>query len=224
MPSGTIKKFLFACILILCGQTVGLSQDFGNIDESAKKFEAVYENLKTKPKWLFTKDICPLELIPKQKADSKYSYTKCAIDSEKCLQRCRENNGTACYWLAVQIQEKKEILQDYSEALFLRACKFGVPSGCTNRAAAIFRVKTDDPTSVKCAVDTFEKTCEFDDPWGCTMFGLALFQGISREPDFEKALQVLSKSCKYGDEDPACQRAREIIEKIKKSERNKQKG
>lgn len=108
-------------------------------------------------------------------------------------------------------------MQNYSEALFLRACKLGIVSGCTNRAAAMINLKADDEKAVKCAVDTFEKTCEQDDPWGCTMFAYALVAGQGGRPkDLDKALQVLSKSCKYGIGDDACQAANKLAEEIKK--------
>ena len=214
-----IKSLFFVICLVSSGQLFAQTTTKTkkvNISESI--FEGVYKSLTEKPKWLFTDDVCPFDLIPNFEKEVKYLSKGCAENANICLKNCKNNDGNACYSLALLVQEKKGLMQNYSEVLFLRSCKLGIVSGCTNRAAAILNLTPEDERSVKCAANTFEKTCEKDDPWGCTMFGMMLYQGQGRPKDNEKALIVLSKSCKYGDEDEACQTAKKLIEEIKSAQ------
>ena len=93
----------------------------------------------------------------------------------------------------------------YSEALFLKACSLGSVSACTNRAAGIQKIEGDK--GLDCALRTYEKACELEDPWACTMLGFHLADGKGVEKDLQGALQVIQKSCLYGDQDPACRNA-----------------
>jgi len=216
-------------ILLLFIFLMTAGQVFAQFDEQFKKFNAktkfenVFKTLTEKPKWLFSEDVCPFNVIPGFETNVEYLSEGCANDAQVCLDKCKENDGNACYSLALLVQDKKWLESDYSEALFLRACKLGVVSGCTNRAAFILNFKADDEKAVICAGNTFEKTCEKKDPWGCTMFARVLQYGLGRPKNSEKALQVMSQSCKYGDEHEACKAAKSLIEEIKKSQPKKQK-
>lgn len=214
-----MKVLLFIIVLVNTVTVFGQSVHQNKEEEiSNLNFEKTYKLLIEKPSWLFSEEeVCPFEIFPKVIDESPFIPTRCDKDAMVCLEDCKKNDGRACYTLALMIQKKKTPFQNYSEALFLRSCKLGVISGCTNRAAAIINDKSDDEKAVKCAVNTFEKTCENDDPWGCTMFGFVLHRGIGRPKDDEKALKALSKSCKFGDADEACRMAKELIEIIKKS-------
>ncbi len=216
-----IKTLLIICVLAVGGIVFGQSVTQNRKEENSNlHFEKVYKTLTEKPTWLFSEDFCPFDIFPKKIDESVYIADKCDKDATVCLENCKKNDGMACYTLAVMIQIKKTPNQDYSEALFLRACKLGVISGCTNRAARILNDKSDDEKAVECAVDTFEKTCENNDPWGCTMLGFAFYSGQGRPQDFEKALKILPKACnKYGEEDEACQTARQFIEEINKTKK-----
>lgn len=185
--------------------------------------QKVVENLKSQPAWLFPADECPADLMPDVEKEIEYFSEACANDPLKCLNKCEKNDANACYSLALLLQDYQGIEQQYSEPLFLRACKLGIISGCTNRAAAKFRLEANNSESVKCAVNTFEKTCDKDDPWGCTMYGLVLAHGQGREQNFELAIKALDKSCKYGDDDPACQEAKRLKEDIEKAKKQTQK-
>jgi TPR repeat protein len=219
-----LRLFSVVLCLLVSGQIFAQTATLGKVEPTTPEFESVYKSLLEKPKWLFTEDICPLEIFPKAVDENFYPFEACAKYADVCLDKCKSNDGAACYSLAVSIQGIKGPMQDSPEFLFLRACRLGVMSGCTNRAAGIFARREADEKSVTCAVNTFEKTCEKNDPWGCTMFGFMLYQGKGRAKDSEKALQVLSKSCKkYGDEDEACQRAKDLIEEIKQSKSEKPK-
>lgn len=199
-------------------------QVFAQFDEQFRKFkakskfESVYKTLTEKPFWLFSGDVCPFNIIPESETKVEYLSEGCADDPQVCLDKCKENDGNACYSLALLVQEKKWLEMEYYDTLFLRACKLGVVSGCTNRAASILNLKADDEKAVICAGNTFEKTCEKKDPWGCTMFARILYYGLGRPKDSEKALQVMAESCKYGEEDEACKAAQELTREIKKSQ------
>lgn len=214
-----LKLVLIMCFLVVGGNVFAQStRKVTKKLDSNSIFEKVYKSLVEKPKWLSTDDVCPFDLIPSFETDVKYLSEGCSENAEICLNKCKNNDGNACYSLALLIQIKKGLMQNESEFLFSRSCKLGVISGCTNRAAAIINLKADDEKWVKCAVNTFEKTCEKDDPWGCTMFGFAIYEGKSRQKDSEKALKVLAKSCKNGEEDEACKSAKRLIEEIKSAQ------
>jgi TPR repeat protein len=211
---------LFFIVLLAIGGQVFAQNDSPNKNQnvSETKFEKIFKILTEKPKWLFDDlEICPLENFPKKAVRLKYLTKPCAENAEHCFNKCQENEGNACYSLALLIQEKKGLEQEYSEPLFLRSCRLGIISGCTNRAAFIFNTARGDEKSLRCAAGTFEKACEMNDPWGCTMFGTVLNLGTGVPKDSEKALRVLSKSCKNGNGDEACKAAGELIEKIKES-------
>ncbi|MBO0755581.1 MAG: sel1 repeat family protein, partial [Bradyrhizobiaceae bacterium] len=96
-----------------------------------------------------------------------------------------------------------------SEALFLKACGLGIVSGCTNRAAGM-----EDSGHSSCITQTFQRACDYNDPWACTMFGFHLSRGIGVAQDRERARQVLSKSCRFGETDQACSYARRLLKEI----------
>jgi TPR repeat protein len=185
--------------------------------------EEVIKVIQSKPDWLNENDICPKDVIPLIEKPVTYLDEGCENNAQKCLEQCKNEDANACYSLALLIQKRIDLKKEEANPLFLRACKFGIISGCTNIAAARFNIDDTDSETVKCSIDTFEKTCERDEPWGCTMFGMVLTHGTGRPQDLDKALKVLSKSCKYGDEDEACKSAKSIEQQItdfKKSKKN----
>jgi TPR repeat protein len=93
-------------------------------------------------------------------------------------------------------------------SLFLRACRLGDSSACTNAAAG--RKSMDE-----CSVRTFERTCEqTGDAWGCAMLGLALAKGEGIARDVERARTVLRKACEKAQDDPACAAATRLLGQI----------
>ena len=68
-------------------------------------------------------------------------------------------------------------------------------------------LETDQPTAPVCYIPAFKVACAADDPWGCTMLAYEIFEGTHIEQDYERALDVMSKSCKFGEDDPACSHA-----------------
>ncbi len=109
----------------------------------------------------------------------------------------------ACYGAAVyhEAQQQREL----ADALFLRACKLGVPSGCTNRAASLLAMNPQPlPATLRCASATFEKSCAAHDPWGCTMFATMLVRGKVTTQELLRARTIFEDSCINGETDPAC--------------------
>ena len=158
------------------------------------------------PNWLPSLETCPADVLPQRIADFENFADRCAETPDACATRCSEADATACYSLALAVQEVDS--GPVSERLFLRACELGVVSGCTNRAAGMIE------EDFQCSLATFEFTCEQSDPWGCTMLGLFLATGRGVAQDVERARAVLAKSCPYGDEDEACSYAKQILKTL----------
>jgi TPR repeat protein len=220
-----MKAFFLILIVLLSGCAAW--QTKLTPEQLKEKTQKVIENIENKPGWLFPADACPAEIMPAVEKKIEYLSAGCAGNPEKCLEKCRAEDANACYALALFLQEKNGAEDKNTEPLFLRACKLGIVSGCTNRAAAIFNSETEDAAALKCAADTFEKTCSRDDAWGCTMYGAALALGSGREQNSEEALRFLAKACQNSSvENPACKNAKEMestILKSKKVETNKPK-
>lgn len=66
-----------------------------------------------------------------------------------------------------------------------------------------------------CTTRTFELACERQDPWACVMLSRALIDGRGTARDLDRAAAVLSAACRYGDDDPACQTAKDTEELIR---------
>ena len=72
----------------------------------------------------------------------------------------------------------------------------------------------DSGRGAACAIQTYEKACDRDDPWACTMIGLHLIRGLGVAKDLKRAAQALSKSCRYGETDQACEYAIKLMKEI----------
>jgi hypothetical protein len=139
---------------------------------------------------LFPADDCPVDVAPERVELVKYLSEGCAPDIRTCMKACKGGDANACYAAALRTQELKKS-PARSEALFLRACRLGIVSGCTNRAAGIL-LEPESPVRARCAARTFERMCR----------------------DVDRALRVLPTACLANEKDPACTAARELIEKI----------
>jgi TPR repeat protein len=176
--------------------------------------ESALGTLSRRPDWLFPLAGCPADQFPGAEKAIADLGNACAADLQSCLDRCRSGEAAACYWGALRTQDLK-VSVDYAEALFMRACRLGVPSGCTNRAAGIVMdVAETDPTW-KCANRTFEVMCGQNDPWACTLWGYCLMRGLAVTRDLARAREVLPKSCRLGKDDSACAAARELLEEAR---------
>jgi len=160
-----------------------------------------------RPDWLPDLDRCPADVVPPRAAKLEYDKERCAAALDQCLRNCRGGLAGDCYASALILQEVRK--NPVSEALFLKACSLGIVSGCTNRAASM-----DGGHDDRCAIRTYEMGCDRDDPWACTMLGFHVVRGIGVTQDPERARQVLSKSCRFGETDPACGYAKGLLREI----------
>jgi len=176
---------------------------------------AIVEKLEHDSDLFFLKSECPGDVMPGTENVVHHLAEDCDRNPADCLKHCVAENGSACYGLALWLQPQEEIEKKYPEALFSRACKLGIISGCTNRAAGMLALGTNNTSTLECIARTFKKTCAKEDPWGCTMYGVVLSQGIGLTQDLKKAAEVLPKACnKHGPSDPACQQAQKLREQI----------
>lgn len=157
-----------------------------------------------RPSWLPGLDRCPADVMPAREVTSDYSLERCTVALEPCLSSCRAGNANDCYASAQVLQKVRN--NPISDALFLKACELGIMSGCTNRAAGM-----DSGKGGSCAIRTYERACDHNDPWACTMMGMHLVRGIGIAKDHERAKQVLSRSCRYGEGDEACGLAKRLM-------------
>jgi hypothetical protein len=182
---------------------------------------ASLKELEARPDWLFVASECPAELVSARPQPFRDLADGCAADPRAFLARCRAGSGPECFALAEFVQESEdERAEEYADALFLRACKLGIDSGCTNVAARLTsRVGREDMPSAsedRCAARTFDKVCQRGDPWACTLLGLHLAIGRGIEQDLERALAVLPGGCRLGEGDEACTKARELMRAIER--------
>jgi TPR repeat protein len=186
--------------------------------ESSTSMKKVALRVEENANWMASAKNCPASEIPQQEKVNYLRPKSCTANPELCLSQCESGKGDFCYILAYDMQQSKSSIQA-SEALYQRACKLGVMSGCTNRAAGMFVEKANDEASKQCAAKTYSTVCSFDDPWACTMYAFHLIRGIGVKKDLDLALEVLKKSCKYGDEDPACSGAKGLRQEIMNAKR-----
>lgn len=164
-------------------------------------------------RWMAALSQCPVDVMTWRRPVRVGRNICASIGEQSCLRKCQSGSANECYWLGQSIQGKVD--ESVSDALFQRSCSLGIASGCTNRAAGIFKHAMDDQSVLACTHRTFERTCILEDPWGCTMQALQLSRGMGVEENDDEALRVLKGSCLNGDDDPACQAGEEIRQGIK---------
>lgn len=220
-----IKMRLFLLSLIVftasCGQTK--SPPVSNEEKQKRVAEAQTQEVLTalgaKPAWLFTGDACPADVMPEAETEIAYMGEGCADDPDECLRKCEAEDGTACYALALLLEEKHGLGKPEILPLYLRACRFGIASGCTNYAASKTNFEKMDEATTACTLNSFERTCARDDAWGCNMYGQFLALGLGREKDEAKALETFQKVCNItGADSEACVEARELEDLIRRGQ------
>ena len=169
--------------------------------------------LAERPSWLFPADGCPADVMPERNHWEEFSSAYC-VDRDLCLDECELGRVQSCYALAHALEEEGADPVPV-QALFLRACSLGVPSGCTNRAAGIMKNTARTAQDERCARASFEKTCVAGDPWGCAMFGALLGHGVGGERDVERSLGMLERGCRLGPGGDACNYARRAEREIR---------
>jgi TPR repeat protein len=165
------------------------------------------------PDWLYPIAECPVDAFPTTQVRLAFPREACISNLLTCVQRCQEGEPSACY-AAAQRTEDLKAEPEAAQALFLRACRLGIASGCTNRAAGLVFQKLDRADVWSCANRTFKAMCDRADPWACTMWGSSLARGRGTRQDLDQALRVLPKGCALGETDEACIYARRTIREI----------
>lgn len=190
-----VAIWMVVTVLPVCGQE----------DASTKESVVVARDVVARGDWLADAERCPTAVMPKRQFLDYLRDNRCQLSQgPECLARCSAGEPAACYWLGQRL-EVAGVDSRASRALYQRSCKLGIVSGCTNSAAAMSLNEADSSPIQTCAFETFARGCEFDDPWACSMHALHLVRGLGVRPDTVMALKSLSKACKYGSKDEACQ-------------------
>jgi len=118
---------------------------------------------------------------------------------------CETASGTACYDVALRLQEGKGVTQNFAEAAeyLERACAFDHIEACMGAGIAHFRgegVERNADTAIK----FFEEACEQGAPRGCYNVG-AFFHNEFVPADPEKEKLFFDKACELGMQE-ACDR------------------
>jgi len=178
---------------------------------------AALEKLRARPAWLFPATDCPADVMPGYDRDSGYVVGRCEGDLAGCAERCAADDGPDCYALALVLESRETETQSDEpvfEALYLRACRLGLATGCTNRAAGLTYRDPVTAASDACAARTFGETCSRDDAWGCTMYGFHLMSGRGVPKDLEQAARMFEKACGYDETFVACTKAKRLLKQI----------
>ena len=203
MPHRKIRPLLAALVIIsAAGLSAPTPLDAADNNDAIGKMEGTW------PDWLPRAEQCPADSMPANAGAPAFSIEGCSAAAEQCLDRCRAGNASDCYAAALVVQRMIKT-GPLSDALFLRACKLGVASGCTNVAASM-----EDSGDYACPNRTYELACGRDDPWACTMMGFHLIKGIGVEKNNARARRFLAKSCRFGDTDEACANAKAFLKEI----------
>lgn len=182
---------------------------------AASSRDQALEHLKAREAWLFRAQGCPADLIPPALPGFSFSSTACRGGRlADCLRECQRGAASFCFMSALEIQQA-QLDSGAVQALFLRSCRLGYASGCTNAAAG--RLEGAHPMD-ECSLRTFQQICErAGDPWACTMYGSALEGGEATPRDPARARAVLAKACQVDETDPACRAARAILSRLEAS-------
>jgi hypothetical protein len=219
------KRFVILALLSVFFSSVVVQSVFSQADSSKIEMLEVIDLISQKPFWLQTFDSCPSEVVQDKETKVDYLEDGCEKSPKGCFEKCKNGDGNSCYALALLIQVKTDYRNESANPLFFRACKLGIMSGCTNRAAFDVDLAFTDPKKATCIADTFEKSCRFNDSWGCTMFGFLLMKGVGREKNLEESVKYFDKACvKFGLKHVACVRAMELKKLIQSSKKKSKKN
>jgi TPR repeat protein len=175
------------------------------------------EILRARPPWLFPADACPADVMPAAETRLYYYPETCKADLAACAVDCQTNDANACFALALAVQALKRD-DPVSEALFLRACRLGLPTACTNRAAGMAHLAPESAAANACAARTFAATCKRNDPWGCTMYGFHLMRGVGVKKDLGMAAHMFRRACRIDAAFEACLKGKPLLKQIEDAE------
>lgn len=167
------------------------------------------------PSWLTTPSGCPTEVMPERFLEPGFNLRDCTGNNiDQCLAMCKDSIASACYGAALVLQaENPTGDKKLSTPLFARACQLGDASGCTNWGSAL---DATDPNNQDCLRETYRATCERgQDPWGCTMYSYMIASQATVDATLVTINSYVGTSCRYGEDDPACQTMRDLLKQSK---------
>lgn len=172
------------------------AQSLQEMDADVKRFDL---------SWLDPIESCPSDLIDRSSKEISPDYESCEQGLSECVEQCRRGDEEKCFSAAAT----HELLENdaRAHALYARACKLGVDSGCTNFAARLrYREQGDE----LCISNTFLKMCNRNEAWGCAMSSVVVWQGEGLEIDAAQATAYVNKTCEIDPDSDACDLAKEI--------------
>lgn len=209
----THKHLVIMCFFIVTAPFAApaFAQASDQID--ALKFSEELEQ--ERPEWLYEElESCPANKQGHKTYSQGYIDGLCIDQMAACKADCKKGDAIACYSLAVGIQSLERSDPHSHQALFTRACRLGHASGCTNMGAGMDGIEPDEDIAAACYIPAYKSACGAKDPWGCTMLAFELFKGEHITKNYDRALEVMSQSCQFGEEDPACSAALQLEEQI----------
>lgn len=175
----------------------------------------VAEQVQAQRAWVADAATCPAQAFPQRPVVPAAVDCGSGSQAGACFSRCNSGDASACHQLGQALQKDHGAA---AELLHQRACRLGIVSGCTNRAAGLLREKPEDEAAAACAARTLTLGCAADDPWACALHGLNLALGQGVAQDQPKALEMLRKACRKGLADEACVAANRIKDAVLSNE------
>lgn len=171
------------------------------------------------PKWLERPEGCPADLMPAKFEGHDFSLEECQGDKiQGCLRQCEFFDAASCYSAAIILESPELAVDQVSPALFARACQYGSASACTNWTAGLVMAESQAAGGRKysdCQERSFEISCtRGQDPWGCAMLAHALAEKGPLEGDLPRIEAAAKVACRLGEEDPACQTGKGVLQSI----------
>ena len=132
-------------------------------------------------------------------------------EADGCRAHCLRGHPESCWRIGLAIEDRALAADPdaptpaAASAFFLRACHYGLGSGCTNWAAGRLHSLEDVPRGeaqshpgLACVARVMSHACELEDDWGCAMLERMRLegQGLPRSP--EAAHQALQARCDEG--------------------------
>lgn len=121
--------------------------------------------------------------------------------ADECRAHCLRGHPESC-WIIARALERRDLYAE-SDELYLRACQYGLASGCTNWAAGRITDERDrepppdleNDSTLVCLARVFEHACALADDWGCAMLEQMRMEGEGMKRDTAAARATLEARC-----------------------------
>jgi hypothetical protein len=133
-------------------------------------------------------------------------------DARRSGRRLRENAARRPSDEAPSQGQAHDLDEAVVSALFVRACRLGNASACTNAAAGRAKaLEALDPCSIRPVRRVWDLGA---DPWACTMSAAEMVKNIRTAEDEAKVRNLVDAGCRFGPADPACEAATRLLDKL----------